>query len=373
MADKNIQYKCPNCGGPVEFDVGSQQMRCPYCDSVFDVESLLAQDAALNAPQEGGAAFPQVGGQDDMQWQQPSSVWDSGEAAQMGVYTCKSCSGEILADDTTGATQCPFCGNPVVLTARFAGGLKPDLVVPFKCTKEQAKAELKKFMSNKRLLPRTFSTDSHLDEIKGVYVPFWLFDATASASAQFKATRVRHWSDSKYNYTETSYFDVFRAGMLQFDNIPVDGSVKMPNDMMESLEPFNINEARPFQTAYLSGFMADRYDVDSGESIERANTRAKSTVESALASTVSGYASVQSAGTTVQLSNGRAKYALLPVWLLTTDYQGKKYQFAMNGQTGRFVGSMPIDKGAMWKWRLIYTGIIGVIGWAVLFGLSFFL
>ncbi len=355
-----IEYKCPCCGGVVEFDSASQQMKCPYCDTVFDIDALKSKDEVLNAATE-----------DSMSWTAPSSEWGSGETDAMGVYTCKSCGGEIVADDNTGATQCPFCGNPVMLTARFAGGLKPDYVIPFKLSKEDAKKELKKFMSGKKLLPKLFSSENHLDEIKGVYVPFWLFDAEANASVSFKATRVNSWTQGKYRYTETQYFDVFRAGRIGFEHIPVDGSSKMPDEVMESLEPFKFEDAKDFQTAYLSGYLADKYDVSAEESIARANERVKTTAEQTFANTVSGYASVTTEHSAVNIANGKAKYALYPVWLLTTKYQGKEYQFAMNGQTGKFVGTMPMDKGAYWKWRLIYAAIAGVISWGVLLLLSF--
>ena len=354
-----IEYKCPCCGGVVEFDAASQQMKCPYCDTVFDVEALKSKDDVLAEAKE-----------DEMVWAAPSTQWASGETDAMGVYTCKSCGGEIVADDNTGATQCPFCGNPVMLTARFAGGLKPDYVIPFKLTKEDAKKELKKFMSGKKLLPKLFSSENHLEEIKGVYVPFWLYDANANVNISYKATQVNSWRQGKYEYTETKYFDVFRAGNIGFENIPVDGSSKMPDELMESIEPFDFREAKDFQTAYLSGYLADKYDVTAEENVARANERAKTTAEQACSSTVKGYTSVTAERSSVQIANGKAKYALYPVWLLTTNYKNEKYQFAMNGQTGKFVGKMPMDKGAYRKWYLIYAAIAAAVSWGALFLLS---
>lgn len=345
-----MEYKCPCCSGIIEFDATIQMMKCPYCDTTFDVSALQDMDNALNNPKP-----------DDMQWEQPESQWTAEDG--MRLYTCKSCGGEILADETTGATHCPFCGNPVVMTNIFGGELKPDYIIPFKLDKERAKQELRKYMSGKKLLPKLFSTENHLDEVKGVYVPFWLFDAEADAHINYKGTRARVWRSGDREYTETSFFRLERAGTLGFENIPVDGSTKMEDDMMESLEPFDFSEAVPFQTAYLSGYLADKYDVAEESSVERANARVKRSTEQAFAGTVSGYAGVTAESTSIQLSNGKAKYALYPVWILNTTYQGKQYRFAMNGQTGRFVGNMPIGKKEYWTWRLIYTGIIGgVIG-----------
>ena len=339
-----IEYKCPNCGGIVEFDATTQKMVCPYCDTTFDVAAMLEKDEELNNQKP-----------DELFDQGPETTWDDGETDNMSIYSCKSCGGEIIVDDTTGATHCPFCGNPVVLTSRFAGNLKPDYVIPFKLTKEQATASLKKFMSGKKLLPKLFSTQSHLDEIKGVYVPFWLFDADASANINYHATRSRMWRSGNREFTETSHFRVERGGHLGFERVPVDGSSKMDDEMMESLEPFDFGEAKPFQTAFLSGYMADKYDVSSDDSINRVNERVKRSSEDIFRSTVSGYGTVVTEHSSVQLQNPKSKYALYPVLLLTTTYEGKQYQFAMNGQTGKFVGQMPVGKREYWIWRMIYT------------------
>ncbi|MBQ8539618.1 MAG: hypothetical protein IJ433_08190 [Ruminococcus sp.] len=341
------EYKCPCCGGAIAFDSATQKMKCPYCDSEFEMEALKAYDNELNNQQE-----------DNMQWDtQAGSQWGEGETTGLGTYSCKSCGGEIVGDETTAATSCPYCGNPVVFMGQFSGDLKPDYVIPFKLDKKAAKESLLKHYKGKILLPKAFKDQNHIDEIKGVYVPFWLFEADANAHIRYKATKVRRWSDSSYRYTETSYFAVVRGGNIGFERVPVDGSSKMPDDLMESIEPFNFNEATDFQTAYLAGYLADKYDVDANESIDRANTRIKRSVEESFLKTVKGFDTVVPENTFVNLSNGQAKYALYPVWLLNTSWQGKNYLFAMNGQTGKFVGDLPMDKGLFGKW---FAGIAGI-------------
>jgi hypothetical protein len=198
-------------------------------------------------------------------------------------------------------------------------------------------------------------------------VPFWLFDTDADANIRYKASKNRYWSDSNYRYTEISYFAVKRAGQVGFAHVPVDGSTKMADDLMESIEPFHMEEAVDFQTAYLAGYLADKYDVDAEQSIERANERIKKTTEEAFASTVQGYTTVVPESTNVQLKNGTSKYALLPVWILNTTWKGQKYTFAMNGQTGKLVGDLPMDDGAYKKWLF---GIAGAVG-AAAFALSY--
>ena len=222
----------------------------------------------------------------------------------------------------------------------------------------------------KRLLPKIFKDENHIDEVKGVYVPFWLFDAEADADIRYKATKIRSWSDSNYDYTETSYYAVHRSGSLSFENIPVDGSEKMADDLMESLEPFDFSEAVDFQTAYLAGYLADKYDVDAEKSAGRANDRVRKTTEDAFRETVRGYATVTREAGSIRLNNSKVKYALFPVWILNTTWNGQQYLFAMNGQSGKMVGDLPLDKGAYRKWLFGLTGAVGAAVYAALFLIS---
>ncbi|MBE6704425.1 MAG: hypothetical protein E7583_04105 [Ruminococcaceae bacterium] len=353
------EYKCPCCDGAIEFDTSSQKMKCPFCGSEFELETLVSYDNELKNDSES-----------NMQWETNAGTeWQEGETEGLRNYQCNSCGGEIVGDDTLAASKCPYCGNPIVMMGQFSGNLKPEYVIPFKFDKKAAKEALMNHYKGKKFLPKVFKDQNHIDEIKGVYVPFWLFDADADANIRYKATRIRHWSDSRFEYTETSYFNVTRQGSLGFAGVPVDGSTKMADDLMESIEPFDLSQAVDFQTAYLAGFMADKYDVDAEESIERANKRIRQSTEDAFAATVEGYTTVTPVASSINLYNGTSKYALLPVWILNTTWNGEKYTFAMNGQTGKLVGNLPLDKGAYKRWLF---GLAGVISAACL-GLSYLL
>ena len=326
------EQKCPHCGGAVEFDIGAQTLKCPYCDTLFDIAAMQqAEDFAANTVEQ-------------INWNSQGSQWDAGETDGMSVYACKSCGGEIVADATTGATSCPYCGNQVVMQGQFSGALKPDLVIPFKLDKKAAKEALKKHFMGKKFVPKAFLAENKLDEVKGVYVPHWLFSCDAVVNATYQAEKYKHWSDSKNNYTETSAFNIYRSGSIGFDNVPVDGSTKMPDDLMESIEPFNINEAVPFNTAYLAGYLADKYDVDVNQSMNRANQRIQASALNAFEDTVDGYDSVSPIQAAMQVANGSYKYALYPVWILNVKWNGKNHTFAMNGQTGKFVGNIPTEE-----------------------------
>ena len=335
-----LDYKCPSCGGALAFDSSLQKIKCPYCDTQFDVEDVtrMAEEDMESAPAE------KVSAEDEL-----------------SAYVCNSCGGELVTDATTAATSCPYCGNPVVLAKNVTNALRPDCVIPFQLDKNAAVAALKKHMSGKPLLPKVFKDENHIRQIKGVYVPFWLYDASADAEAHFHATRVRTWADSRYLYTKTSHYRVWRSGKIAFSGVPVDGSSKMADVLMESLEPYDISKAVEFESAYLAGYYADRYDVSEAECAGRADARMKESTVQALADTVTGYTSVTTESSSVALQDRSTRYALYPVWLLHTRYRNQDYLFAMNGQTGKLVGDLPMDKGAFWRWWLAVFAIAGII------------
>ncbi|MCL1844189.1 MAG: hypothetical protein FWF79_10295 [Defluviitaleaceae bacterium] len=348
------EYKCPNCDGAVTFDANTQQMKCPYCDSEFDV-------AALQSLQETIACE-----KDEVEWaSHDDAEWSEGEQEGMRVYSCNTCAGEIITEESTAASSCPYCGNPVIMKGQLSGCAKPDLIIPFQTDKKAATESLLKHVSGKRLLPKCFKSSKRINEIKGMYVPFWLFDADVDANMRFRATTVRKWSDSRFHYTETRTFSVIRQGAMAFDSVPVDASAKMPDDLMESIEPFDAKKAVEFQTAYLAGYLADKFDFCEKHCIERANERIRASTEEAFRRTVTGYTKVTPEYRGVYLRKSVVKYALLPVWVLSTTWRDKTYIFAMNGQTGKFVGDLPTDWGIFWKWFGILTVIIAAILYAI--------
>lgn len=349
------EYKCPCCGGALEFNSAIQKMKCPFCDTEFEMEALQGYDEELKKEQTANMSRETSAG----------SQWQEGEEGGLRTYLCKSCGGEIVGDESLAAFTCPFCGNPIVMMGQFSGDLRPDYVIPFKLDKKAARAGFMKYLEGKRLLPKIFKDQNHIDEIKGVYVPFWLFDTEAQANICYRATTVRRWSDSDYDYTETSYYKVQRTGTLSFERVPVDGSKKMEDELMESIEPFDFSAAVPFQTAYLAGYMADRYDVTAEEGRERVAERVKRSTEQAFDSTVTGYMTVTPEDSSIQLQWGGMKYALYPVWILNTTWNGKQYRFAMNGQTGKFVGDLPVDQAAARKWTVGLTAVFAVAAYGI--------
>ena len=341
----------------MEFNPALQKLQCPFCESVFTMEEVQMLDETANAPEE----VPEQGAEE---MELSGTSFGADETAGMKVYGCNMCGAEIVVDATTAATKCPYCDNVVVMKGQFTGGLRPDLVIPFKFSKQQAVERFKQHINSQKYVPKVFSANDHPEEIQGVYVPFWLFDADAEADITYNAQRIRSWSDRNYHYTETEYYRVRRAGTLRMERVPVDGSQKMPDELMESIEPFDAKEAVPFTTGYLAGYLANRYDVDHTQCKDRALDRMRTSAESAFRNTVKGYTGVSTVASHVTWAKAKVSYALYPVWMLSTQWNGKVYQFAMNGQTGKFVGDLPLDNkafnSARIKYGLVFAAVIFV-------------
>ena len=341
-------YQCPGCTGPLHFVGASGKLECEYCGASYDVaeiEALYAEKeekaAAAQQAAEEKAAEQKEASADGGDWDTSGFSDDWGEEGEgMKAYNCPSCGAQLICDATTAATSCPYCGNPTVVPGQFAGTLKPDFVIPFKFSREDAIQRLKQHYKGKVFLPKSFSSENHLQEISGVYVPFWMFSGKAEGDAHFDATRSRTYKSGDYRITETDHYDAYRAGSLTFEKIPVDGSEKMPDEHMDSIEPYDYSELKPFSTAYLPGFLADKFDVTAEDSRQRADSRCAGTLRSALEKTVSGYETCSARESNTTIKRGKVHYALMPVWMLNTKWRGKDFLFAMNGQTGKLVGDM---------------------------------
>jgi DNA-directed RNA polymerase subunit RPC12/RpoP len=361
MATQVTNYQCPNCTGPLHFVGESGQLECDYCSTQFEV-SIIEQ---LYADKEQAAASAGTEPQWDMST--AGSDWSAEEMAHLRGYTCPSCGAEIICDDTTAATSCPYCNNPTVVPGQFTGQLRPDFVLPFKLDKNAAITALSKHYKGKKFLPKSFEAKNHIEEIKGIYVPFWLFDGESEAMMRFRATKVRKFRQGDYEVTDTEHWRVMREGNVAFEKVPVDGSSKMPDAHMDAIEPFEYRELKPFSSAYLPGYLADKYDVDAEVSSKRANERILKSTENAFANTVSGYSTVVREYSNINLKKGDVKYALMPVWLLSTKWSGTNYLFAMNGQTGKLIGDLPVDKGRYWSWFFRIAAPVAAVLAAILF------
>ncbi len=332
---KVLDVQCPHCSAPVRFSAKKGKMHCEYCGYEFDV-SEIKQENDKNTLQDQEEAVEET----DVTYVR---------------YNCPDCGAEIITDENTAATFCLYCGNTSIIKSRLEGKFAPSLIIPFKTEKEKAIEAFKSIRKGRPFVPKSFNSEANIEKITGLYIPFWLYDITVDGSMSGKATKVTTWSTGNTHYTKTDYYNVERAGTMNFKRIPVDGSKKFDNDIMNTIEPFDYNELVKFNHAYLSGFLAEKYDVNADEAFDDAKTRAltsgKETIDKSLR-----YSTVSKTQENIDVKEYTNEYVLLPVWMVSVKYNNEFYIFAMNGQTGEFVGNIPLDK----KKAILYTLLVFV-------------
>ena len=314
---KVLDHKCPSCGAPLFFNPKLGKWKCEYCNSVFNLEDL------------------------EKHQHEPKN---NNERIHYDYYSCKNCGAEIIADENTTATFCLYCGNTAILKNRLTGEFKPDKIIPFKVVKNDAIAAFKNLKKGRPLLPKDFVSEKNIEKITGLYVPFWLFDFTYEGEVEATAKKIKSWSVGDTRYTKTDLYRLERELTMKYNLIPVDGSQKFANDIMNSIEPFDYRELKDYNHAYLSGFLAEKYDVNSDKALKDVEARAIDTTLNEARQSMIGYSTVNITSHNLSIKGDKTQYALLPVWMVNVKYKDQYYLFAMNGQTGKFIGNMPLDK-----------------------------
>lgn len=329
MSESIQQYKCPNCAAELRFHPKKQGFVCEYCDSFFTPDECKQANEQMKAQAEELAPKQQE------------------FAESNNLYVCPSCGAELVTDLNTSATECYYCHNPVVLKGRLSGEYRPAKVIPFQITREEAHNIFKEWCKQRKFLPKAFVSESQLLHMAGVYVPFWVADCDVHGQMKAVCKQLRTWTSGNYRYTETKEFDVFRDASINFEGIPADGSSKIEDQLMEAIEPFDYSGTKDFEMSYLSGFLSDRYDVNKGQVFPRIRNRAVNGSDQLMRASMSGYDSVRVIQSDMQVLGTQWQYMLLPVWFMTFQYQGKMYEFAINGQTGKQAGTPPLAHGKL--------------------------
>lgn len=331
MTDNILDYKCPSCSASLSYDPNTGSLYCASCSTKYSLDEIKALAESEN----------QVQSRYDWDSYTPRDFSDT-EKINLASYTCPSCSASVTGDENLGATVCPYCGSATIIKKQFEGSLRPDYVIPFKMDKKAAMQAFEQAAMRAPFLPDEFKSKKKIEEMSGMYVPFWMFDCDCKADMTYSAQRVFTWSDMNYHYTKTDYYRLIRKGDIAFMNLPVDGSNKVDNTYTEALEPYDYSAAVDFDTAYLSGFLADKYDTAVEDCKIRANERIKNSTEAEFMSTTGGFVSVMQRTSSISSYNGKIRYALLPVWFLNLSYKGTVYKYAVNGQTGKTAGVFPV-------------------------------
>lgn len=339
-----LDHKCPSCSATLKFDPHGQNWKCEYCGGQFNLEQLEDKNEKLT--------------------KETNEVKMQKDQDGMDIYSCPNCGAQIIASDTETATFCVYCRSTAILKNKLVGEFNPTYVIPFKTTKEDAQEAFKKLGKGRPLMPKEFSDMKNISEMKGVYIPFWIYDYDVNGGIVVDAKRITSYISGEYRCTKTDVFSVVREGNMSYTKVPVDGSTHFDDDLMDSIEPFNYEDLKDFNYSYLSGFLAEKYDVDSEKAEERALTRTKNSTIEVLKKDISGYTTTFVQSSNINCNLKQKDYILIPVWMLNIKYKDKLYKFAMNGQTGKLIGDIPIDKKKAWIWWLssfLITALVVVV------------
>ena len=351
---ETIAYKCINCGGPLQYNAQKLKFYCEYCRSPFSEEELKTHFGELDEQLQNEAQSEEV---------QPQDVPEGFEdfASNTVMYCCDSCGAEIIADKTTAATFCVYCHSPVVLSNRLTGAFKPSKVIPFKIAEQDAKDRFFAFCKKKHFLPKDFISSAQLDKMKGVYYPYWMVDSLKDGSLNATATKVRTWVVGDEEYTETKTFRVKRAGTIDFKDYPYPALKGEHSKALKYVNPYDDKEFRNFTMAYLSGFLAEKRDTERQDVQADVDADLKKYAEKIYKETIKGYDTVRVDSVNVKTLKENWQYAMMPVWMMNFIYNGKEYLYAMNGQTGKNYGELPINKGKLAVFGIILFLIVTLL------------
>lgn len=342
-----VSYKCPNCGGELAFNPGIQKYKCEYCFSDFSQEELEAmkpdesqEETVKNYDEETGA--------------------EDGEAV---FYNCPSCGAEIVTDETTAATFCYYCHNPVVLSGRVSGEFLPDKIIPFSIEKKQATEKFLEYVHSKKFIPKAFFDKKQIEKISGVYFPYWMVDMDMEGSLQAEGRNVRVWRSGDTEYTETKVYRVEREGDIHLEDITKNALKKANYQLAEGVLPYDVSKVQKFHMGFLSGFMAEKRDIGKEELNTEVQKEAEKYARKIMRDTAKGYDSVSVQNSQLNAKKENWDYIMLPVWTVTyKGRNGKMYYYSMNGQDGKVYGELPIDYKKVWTLGGVISAVVLVLG-----------
>ena len=339
--------KCPGCNSPLPYNAERGLWKCEYCGSEYTREQIL-ELTAQKSDSDIDIKKPEY--KEETDFNQPSE-----DQPELNLYRCKNCGAEMVTDQNTASTFCVYCGSTGILKSRLEGKFRPKYIIPFATTKQQAIDAYNGLRKGRFLAPNEFGKKENIEKITGVYIPFWLYDGFSQGVLEGERHDKTSWRSGDYIITKTDVYHEFRAGKEDFEKVPADGSKKFDDDLMDSIEPFNFSALEPFNYSFLSGFLAEKYDVSAEENTKRATLRMNNSLQQSLYNTIHG--TLVSPHKRLDCSIKNVDYALLPVWMLNTFVKDKAYTFAMNGQTGKIIGDIPIDSGKSVRYFIFLTAL----------------
>lgn len=351
-----VSVFCPNCGTNISYQIQAQAFVCDSCQSRFTAAEMMERapdidhDALWREVAEREAAA-------EAQGARAERVTGGDFGGEVGSYECPSCGAHVVVAGSEATTTCAFCGNHVAVTARLrAGDEPPSRILPFRVTRQAAARIVRDACKRKPFLPRWFRQKERERDLRCVYVPYWLLDASLDGSVVATCKNYTRWSDSDYDYTKEDVYEARRAGGLDIEALPLDGSEKMDDRLMRSLDPYDNRELVPYAVHYLSGFAAESPNTPMESLLKAFEQLALPTIVQGLRSTIDGYGSVDVREHHASMHATRSEYVMYPVWLLSTRLGKKEHMLAINGQTGKLTGSLPFSFAQLLKWAGVFLG-----------------
>lgn len=324
-------YKCPSCGAGIHFKPALQKFHCDYCLSEYTEEEINALNKEKLEEEE--KETPQENMEENI----------GEEQNHLASYECNSCGAQVVTDDTTTSTFCYYCHNPVIISDRLAGTFKPDKMIPFTIDKEKAKKIFLDWASKYKYIPKEFYSNSQLEKITGMYLPYWWADCQLDVDYVGEANSVKVWRAGDIEYTETKKYNIVRKGMIDLNNVEELAFTKIDNELLNGIAPYNESEAINFSMAYLSGFFAEQYNINKEDITPKIEEQIKKYSKSLINDTMSDFSFINEKSNNTKILSKKMNYTLLPAWILTYKYNGEVYVFAVNGQTGKSFGELPLD------------------------------
>ncbi|MBO1870911.1 zinc ribbon domain-containing protein [Lachnoanaerobaculum sp. Marseille-Q4761] len=331
-----VIYKCKNCGGPVKYSATLGKFNCEYCNTVYSEDEVKAltllserEDVVVDAV--------------------------NGDYVE---YHCPSCGANIVTDETTVATNCYYCNNPIVMSGKLESSQMPTKVIPFRVDKKKALESFESWIKTKKFVPKSFFNDKQeIEEINGVYFPYWLYNTNVSVDIDREGSRTYTRTEGDYRVTYRKDFRIVRKGDIDVKNLPKLALAKSNKVLVESVYPFDFNNAINFDSSYLSGFVAEKKDIEKEALMNSIEDDVYKYSTKVVRDSMTGE-SVNVVNNDFTIGQGSFEYAMLPVWAISYNDRdsNKHFFFSVNGQTGKVVGKLPIDNA-----KLYLSGLIAIL------------
>jgi len=344
---KSISEKCITCNAPLKYNAKKDLFECEYCGNKFTIKDLENYKKSLKT----------------------KKVNKKNITINVDAYHCENCGATIILGKNTASTSCVYCRSSAIIKERLDGIYAPSRIITFNYTKEDATLKFKELCKGRKLMPTGFDDTKNIQDMEGLYVPFWLYNCDNKSSLYASCQNVSTWMTHDYINTKTDFYKVSVDGILTFNNVPNDAASRFDDKIMYAIEPFDYSKFKDFNQSYLAGYISEKYDVLKDVAYKNAVKRINDDSKNYLFNKISGFNHKKIDSYDSNISLIGQEYVLLPVWVLNIKYKDKIYHFAMNGQTGKFVGEIPVDKKKLFLLMIIVFGI-SALGLFLLFFLT---